>query len=121
MAKDNVVYDNVEFPGTLMGTLDTWAKLHHLSTTEYLTYEGGKFSKSRGIGVFGDSAQETGVPSDIWRYYFLAHRPETSDSEFDWDSFIRVNNNALLKNLGNFVNRTVKFANSPHYRNIVPD
>lgn len=37
------------------------------------------------------------VPSDIWRYYFLAHRPETSDSEFDWDSFISANNNALVK------------------------
>ena len=30
--------------------------LDHLSTTEYLNYEDGKFSKSRGIGVFGDNA-----------------------------------------------------------------
>jgi methionyl-tRNA synthetase len=120
IGKDNVAYHSVMFPGSQIGTRDTWTKLHHLSTTEYLTYEGGKFSKSRGIGVFGDSAQKTGVPSDVWRYYLLSHRPETSDREFNWDSFISSNNNLLLKNLGNFVSRVVKFVNSK-YNNIVPN
>ena len=120
IGKDNVAFHSVIFPASQIGTRDTWTKLHHLSTTEYLTYEGGKFSKSRGIGVFGDSAQKTGVPSDIWRYYLLSHRPETSDSEFQWSSFIAANNNSLLKNLGNFVSRVVKFLNSKHYNSIVP-
>ncbi|KAI9759677.1 MAG: hypothetical protein M4579_002154 [Chaenotheca gracillima] len=121
IGKDNVAYHSVMFPGSQIGTGDVWTKVHHLSTTEYLTYEGGKFSKSRGIGVFGDSAAKTGVPSDVWRYYLLSHRPETSDSEFNWDSLISSNNNSLLKNLGNFVSRVVKFVNSKHYNNIVPD
>jgi methionyl-tRNA synthetase len=69
--------------------------------------------------VFGDSAQKTGVPSDVWRYYLLSRRPETSDSEFNWDSFIGANN-VLLKNLGNFVNRVLKFVNAKHFNNIVP-
>ncbi|KAJ4414098.1 hypothetical protein N0V82_008129 [Gnomoniopsis sp. IMI 355080] len=121
IGKDNVVFHSVIFPGSQLGTQDAWTKLHHLSTTEYLTYEGGKFSKSRGIGVFGDSAQETGVPSDVWRFYLLAHRPESGDTEFTWDSFIADNNNILLKNLGNFINRIVKFVNSRHYNSVVPD
>ncbi|KAK9850678.1 Methionine--tRNA ligase [Penicillium brevicompactum] len=121
LGKDNVPYHTVIFPGSQIGTRETWTKLHHLSTTEYLTYEGGKFSKSRGIGVFGDSAQKTGVASDVWRYYLISHRPETSDSEFNWDSFISANNNLLLKNLGNFVSRVVKFVNSKNFNNIVPD
>jgi methionyl-tRNA synthetase len=121
LGKDNVVYHSVIFPATQIGTGDTWTRLHHLSTTEYLTYEGGKFSKSRGIGIFGDSAQKTGVPADIWRYYLLSQRPETGDSEFDWDGFIAANNNSLLKNFGNFVNRVLKFINSRHYDSIVPD
>ncbi|KAK1764390.1 methionyl-tRNA synthetase [Phialemonium atrogriseum] len=121
IGKDNVVFYSVIFPGSQIGTKDTWTTLHHLSTTDYLTYEGGKFSKSRGIGVFGDSAQKTGIPSDIWRYYLLSHRPETGDSEFTWDSFISSNNNLLLKNFGNFVSRVLKFVNSRHYNNIVPD
>ena len=121
LGKDNIVFHSVIFPGSQIGTQDIWTKLHHLSSTEYLTYEGGKFSKSRGIGVFGDSAQKTGVPADIWRYYLISHRPETSDSEFNWDSFIGANNNSLLKNLGNFVSRVVKFLNSKHFHNIVPN
>jgi methionyl-tRNA synthetase len=63
LGKDNVVYHSVISPATQIGTGDSWTKLHHLSTTEYLTYEGDKFSKSRGIGVFGDSAQKTGGTS----------------------------------------------------------
>ncbi|KAF2728227.1 methionyl-tRNA synthetase [Polyplosphaeria fusca] len=121
IGKDNVVYHSVIFPGSQIGTGETWTKLHHLSTTDYLTYEGGKFSKSRGIGVFGDSAQKTGIPSDIWRYYLLSHRPETGDSEFAWDSFISSNNNLLLKNVGNFVNRVLKYVNSQHCNNVVPN
>ena len=44
---------------------------------EYLNYEDGKFSKSRGVGVFGNDAEETGIPADIWRFYLLQIRPET--------------------------------------------
>lgn len=81
IGKDNVAYHSVIFPATQIGTREAWTKLRHLSTTDYLTYEGGKFSKSRGIGVFGDSAQKTGVLSDVWRFYLLSSRPETGDSE----------------------------------------
>lgn len=121
LGKDNVVFHSVIYPGTEIGTRDKWTKLHHLAATEYLTYEGGKFSKSRGIGVFGDSAQKTGIAPDVWRYYLLSHRPEVSDTEFNWEAFISNNNNLLLKNLGNFVSRVVKFVNSKNYDSVVPD
>ena len=45
--------------------------------TEYLNYEDGKFSKSRGVGVFGNDAQQTEIPADIYRFYLLYVRPET--------------------------------------------
>lgn len=48
-----------------------------LFATEYLNYEDGKFSKSRGVGVFGDSASDTDIPADIYRFYLLYIRPET--------------------------------------------
>lgn len=47
---------------------------------EYLNYEDTKFSKSRGIGVFGSDAKDTGIPSDIWRFYLLYLRPESQVS-----------------------------------------
>jgi len=121
MGKDNVPFHTVIFPGSQIGTRDKWTQLHHISVTEYLNYENGKFSKSRGVGVFGTNARETGVPPDVWRYYLLSRRPEQGDSEFEWKAFIDCNNNELLKNLGNFVNRIVKFVNSNNYDSVVPD
>lgn len=76
-----------------------------LSSPEYLNYEDGKFSKSRGVGVFGDMAKDTGIPADIWRFYLLYLRPEGQDSAFSWSDLMLKNNSELLNNLGNFINR----------------
>ncbi|KAF8604563.1 methionyl-tRNA synthetase [Ceratobasidium sp. AG-I] len=120
MGKDNVYFHTVFWPGILLGDGRPWTTLHHLSTTEYLNYESGKFSKSRGVGVFGPGARETGIPPSVWRYYLLASRPETSDSMFSWADFIAGNNNVLLKNFGNFVNRVIKFL-TDQFGGVVPE
>lgn len=44
----------VIFPATLLGTGQDWTLMQSISVTEYLNYEGGKFSKSRGTGEHGD-------------------------------------------------------------------
>ena len=127
MGKDNITFHTVIFPSTLIGTQQPWTKLHHLSTTEFLNYEidektgkPKKFSKSRNVGVFGDDAMNTGIPSEVWRYYLLINRPENNDTVFMWDDFAAKNNNELLANLGNFSNRVLKFlANS--YSGVVPE
>ncbi|AEY99154.1 FAGR332Cp [Eremothecium gossypii FDAG1] len=119
MGKDNVPFHTVIYPGSQLGTGDKWTMLHHLNTTEYLQYEGGKFSKSRGVGVFGNNAKDTGIPPDVWRYYLASVRPETSDSQFSWKDMVTKNNSELLANLGNFVNRLVKFVNAK-YNRVVP-
>lgn len=59
--------------------------------------------------MFGNDAKDTGIPVEVWRYYLLAVRPETSDAAFQWDDFASKNNADLNDNLGNFVNRTLKF------------
>lgn len=120
MGKDNVPFHTVIFPASLIGSGDTWTLLHHVSTTEYLNYEGGKFSKSRGTGVFGSDAMGTGIPSEIWRYYLLSNRPESSDSSFSWDDLMEKTNNELIANLGNFVNRGISFA-CTEFQGIVPE
>ena len=112
LGKDNVPFHTVIFPGSVLGTKDKWTKLHTLSTTEYLNYENTKFSKSRGVGVFGNNAQEIGIPASVWRYYLIANRPETGDTQFEWQSFVLANNSELLANFGNFVNRVIKFVNA---------
>ncbi|MBW2967116.1 methionine--tRNA ligase [Candidatus Woesearchaeota archaeon] len=109
MAKDNIPFHTLIFPATLMAADDGWNLLHHIDSTEYLNYEGGKFSKTDGTGVFGDDVMSTGIPPDVWRYYLLSSRPEAADTYFSWKEFQERNNNELLANLGNFVNRTLTF------------
>ncbi|QRG40459.1 methionine-tRNA ligase [Candidozyma auris] len=120
MGKDNVPFHTVVFPSSEIGTKEKWTMLHHLNTTEYLQYEDGKFSKSRGVGVFGNNAKDTGISPSVWRYYLASVRPESSDSHFSWKEFVTKNNSELLANLGNFVNRLVKFAIAK-YNGVVPE
>jgi methionyl-tRNA synthetase len=119
MGKDNVTFHSIIFPSTLLGTGDKYTLVHHFATTEYLNYENSKFSKGNQTGVFGDDAQNTGIPSEVWRYYLLACRPEQSDAEFGWGDFRAKNNNELLANLGNLVNRVLIFI-SNNFSGIVP-
>ncbi|KAM7006504.1 methionine--tRNA ligase, cytoplasmic isoform 1-T1 [Tautogolabrus adspersus] len=109
MAKDNVPFHSVVFPCSLLGAQDNYTLVSHLVATEYLNYEDSKFSKSRGVGVFGDMAKETGIPSDVWRFYLLYVRPEGQDSAFSWADMATKNNSELLNNLGNFINRAGMF------------
>ena len=53
-----------------------------ITLSEYLNYEDGKFSKSRGVGVFGNDAMDTGIPADVWRFYLLQIRPESQVGHF---------------------------------------
>uniref|UniRef100_A0A4W6EFX2 Methionine--tRNA ligase, cytoplasmic n=1 Tax=Lates calcarifer TaxID=8187 RepID=A0A4W6EFX2_LATCA len=109
MAKDNVPFHSVVFPCSLLGAQDNYTLVSHLVATEYLNYEDTKFSKSRGVGVFGDMAKDTGIPSDVWRFYLLYVRPEGQDSAFSWADMALKNNSELLNNLGNFINRAGMF------------
>jgi methionyl-tRNA synthetase len=72
------------------------------------------------VGVFGNNVVDSGIPVEVWRYYLLSIRPETSDSQFTWQGFQAANNNELLANLGNFVNRIIKFINAK-YDGVIPE
>ncbi|KAM4882295.1 methionine--tRNA ligase, cytoplasmic isoform 2-T2 [Thomomys bottae] len=120
MAKDNVPFHGLVFPCSALGAEDNYTLVKHLIATEYLNYEDGKFSKSRGVGVFGDMAQSTGIPADIWRFYLLYIRPEGQDSAFSWTDMLLKNNSELLNNLGNFINRAGMFV-SKFFGGCVPE
>ena len=109
IGKDNIPFHTVIFPSSQLGTGEAWTTLHHMSSTEYLNYEGGKFSKSKGVGVFGTDARDTGIPADVWRFYLYYNRPEKSDALFTWKDFQEKVNAELIGNLGNLVNRTLAF------------
>lgn len=119
IGKDNIPFHTVIFPSTLIGSGKDWTKLYHMSSSEYLNYESGKFSKSKGIGVFGSDAKESGIPSDAWRFYIFYNRPEKSDTQFTWKDFQEKLNSELIGNLGNLVNRTLTFVQR-YYDGVIP-
>ncbi len=120
IGKDNIPFHTVIFPCSLLGTEEKWTLLHHMSSSEYLNYEAGKFSKSKGIGVFGNDVMDTGIGPDVWRFYIFYNRPETSDAMFTWKDFQEKVNAELIGNLGNLVNRTLTFINR-YYKGTVPE
>ena len=121
IGKDNIPFHTVIFPSSLLASGDDWTMLHHMSSSEYLNYEGGKFSKSKGLGVFGTDARDTGIPADVWRFYIFYNRPRKSDSMFIWKDFQERVNGELIGNLANLVNRTLTFVSRFFDNNISGD
>ncbi|MBT5294716.1 MAG: methionine--tRNA ligase [Octadecabacter sp.] len=111
MGKDNVPFHTLSFPATIIGSDEPWKRVDYLKSFNYLNYDGGQFSTSRGRGVFMDQALEI-LPADYWRWWLLSRVPETSDTEFTWDNFQTDVNKDLADVLGNFVSRVTKFCRS---------
>ncbi|MGQ0610992.1 MAG: methionine--tRNA ligase [Paracoccaceae bacterium] len=111
MGKDNVPFHTLSFPATILGSGEPWKLVDYLKSFNYLNYDGGQFSTSRGRGVFMDQALEI-LPPDYWRWWLLSHAPESSDAEFTWENFQASANKDLADVLGNFVSRVTKFARS---------
>lgn len=111
MGKDNVPFHAITFPATLLGTNEPWTQVDYLKGASYLTFEGGKFSKSENRGIFAEDAMKE-FPADYWRYFLMSNMPEASDSSFTFDLFASVVNKDLNGVLGNFVSRVLKMTYS---------
>ena len=111
MGKDNVPFHTLSFPATILGSQEPWKLVDYIKSFNYLNYDGGQFSTSRGRGVFMDQALEI-LPPDYWRWWLLSHAPESSDAEFTWENFQTDVNKDLADVLGNFVSRITKFCRS---------
>jgi methionyl-tRNA synthetase len=115
MGKDNIVFHTVIWPAMLLGygsggELGAGRSDLHLPTnvvaSEFVTMEGKKASTSRNIAIWVRDVLER-YDADPLRYYLTAAGPETQDSDFTWEEFVRRNNDELLANWGNLVNRTL--------------
>ncbi|CUH65701.1 Methionine--tRNA ligase [Thalassovita gelatinovora] len=111
MGKDNVPFHTLSFPATILGSNEPWKLVDYIKSFNYLNYDGGQFSTSRGRGVFMDQALDI-LPADYWRWWLLSHAPESSDAEFTWENFQVSVNKDLADVLGNFVSRITKFCRS---------
>jgi methionyl-tRNA synthetase len=83
-----------------------------------MNVEGAKFSKSRNWAVWLPDILDRYDPDAI-RYYVTSVMPETRDSEFSWNDFVRRNNDELVATWGNLANRVLSFAYK-HWEGRVP-
>jgi methionyl-tRNA synthetase len=117
MGKDNIVFHSVIWPSMLMGYGNGGEiggnrdrpelKLpYDIVSSEFLTMEGKKFSSSRGIVIYVNDVLSR-YDADPLRYFLTIGGPETQDTDFTWAEFVRRNNDELVANWGNLVNRTL--------------
>jgi methionyl-tRNA synthetase len=121
MGKDNIVFHAEIWPAMLFGysgqgdrggtpgSLGVLNRPTEVVASEYLTMEGRKFSSSRNVVIYVRDFLER-YDVDALRYYVAVAGPENQDTDFTWAEFVRRNNDELVANWGNLVNRSVSFA-----------
>jgi methionyl-tRNA synthetase len=111
IGKDNIPFHVIIFPSLLLATQQNYVLPWQVSATEFILFNGQKYSKSKKIGVWMDEALRVG-PGEYWRYVLMAIRPESRDANFTWHEFETHVNSELNDVLGNFVHRTLRFINN---------
>ncbi len=115
IGKDNIIFHTLFFPAILLGD-GRYTLPYNVVGLQFCNYESRKISKSKKWGVFCDKLKESGINSDQWRFYLTYIIPENKDSDFTWKEFQDRNNNELIGNLGNFINRMLTFSYSNYGR-----
>jgi methionyl-tRNA synthetase len=119
IGKDNIPFHAVILPALLMATHEPYTLPFTISATEYLTFEGRKFSKSQGVGIWLDQAIQL-LDADVWRHYLVKIRPEMGDSNFSYEGLQAAVNADLNDNIGNFIHRVLTFI-SNYFDGLVPE
>ncbi len=107
IGKDNIIFHSIIFP--VMSLVSERAKLvDDLPANQYLNLSGAQFSKSSGNSLDSHQAIDK-FGSDALRFYLASLIPEMQDSNFTWSGLEVKVNNELANNIGNFINRCLKF------------
>ena len=94
IGKDNIPFHSIIWPAILMGFSDLNLP-YDIPANEFLTMQGDQLSTSRNWAVWVPDFLER-YEADPLRYYLSINMPETSDSDFTWDDFVRRNNDVLF-------------------------
>jgi len=107
IGKDNIPFHTVIWPAILLGRGDVILP-YDVPANEYMNMGGQKASKSAGVGMTVPALLSAFDPDAI-RYYLIANAPETADTDYSEEDFIRRNNDELVATWGNLVHRTLSF------------
>ena len=118
IGKDNIPFHAIIWPAELIGTgrhlyetdPSKWLNLpYDVPSNEYLNMEGKKLSTSRNWAIWAPDLLERYDP-DAVRFYLAFIAPETRDTDFTFEDFVRRNNDELVATWGNLANRVLGFA-----------
>lgn len=105
IGKDNIVFHCIIFP-IILRSEGSYILPDNVPSNEFLNLENDKISTSRNWAVWlHEYLDDFKDQQDVLRYVLTANAPETKDNNFTWKDFQNRNNNELVANLGNFVNR----------------
>ena len=76
----------------------------------FVNLDGEAFSTSRNRAVWADDYVESGLDTDLYRYHIVTGSEFTADVDFSWDGLAERVNNELVGTLGNFLYRSLLFA-----------
>ena len=131
IGKDNIPFHAVIWPAQLIGSGEKFGEIfqdihgkrlnlpYDVPANEFMNLEGQKISGSRNWAVWGLDFLSRYDPDPL-RYYLTANMPESKDTDWDWDDFVRRNNDELVATWGNLANRVLSFCYK-HWDGKVPE
>ena len=111
IGKDNIPFHSIIWPAMIMGYGDLNLP-YDVPANEFLSLENRKFSTSQNWALWVPDYLDRYDPDPL-RYMLSINMPESGDTDFSWNEFVRRNNDELVATYGNLVNRVLRFT----YRN----
>lgn len=107
IGKDNIVFHCIIFP-IMLKAEGSYVLPENIPANCFLNIEDDKISTSRNWAVWlHEYLLEFKDKQDVLRYVLTINAPEGKDNNFTWKDFQTRNNNELVADLGNFVNRAL--------------
>ncbi|MBN1451310.1 MAG: methionine--tRNA ligase [Anaerolineales bacterium] len=121
IGKDNIPFHAIMWPAQLEGAGKEFARIfeeeedktltlpYNVPANEFMNMEDRKISGSANWAVWGLDFLSRYDPDPL-RFYLTINMPENRDSNWDWDDFVRRNNDDLVATWGNLANRVLSFS-----------
>ncbi|MBO4246792.1 methionine--tRNA ligase [Halomicrobium sp. IBSBa] len=108
IGRDIIQHHAVFWPAMLRGA--GYNEPRAILATGFVNIDGKSLSTSRNRAVWADEYLDAGFHPDLFRYYIVSGSGIETDVDFSWDRFAERVNGELVGNVGNFLYRSLLFA-----------
>ena len=108
IGRDIIQHHAVFWPAMLRGA--GYAEPRAILATGFVNIDGNSLSTSRNRAVWAEEFLDAGFHPDLFRYYIVSGSGIETDVDFSWNRFAERVNGELVGNVGNFLYRSLLFA-----------